>query len=401
MQAPLPANEPERLRALDRYEILDTPVEQDFDAVTRLAASICDTPISVVNFIAEGRQWFKSEVGLGVRETPLEASFCAHAILQHELFVVPDATLEPRFADNPLVAGDPGLRFYAGALLESSEGLPLGTLCVLDTRPRELEERQLDALRVLSRHVMSMIELRRSEREQRVTADRLARALGARQRLMATVAHDLRSPLAVVLLGAKLMEGGTLTLPEQKTTALRLERAASHMKNLVDDLLDLESSDTQSLSLDRASLALAPLLHDVVDLLGPIAEEAGVVLEVGESTDAVVHADEQRLYQVMTNLIGNALKFTPEDGVVTVTLTVADEVATVMVADTGVGIGPEDLASVFDPFVRVRSMNTRGAGLGLAISKRIIEAHGGRMDLTSVLGTGSAFSFSLPIPVAP
>ncbi|MES2289836.1 MAG: PAS domain S-box protein [Pseudomonadota bacterium] len=152
--------ESRRLAALARYDILDTPVERAFDEVAELAAQICETPIAVVNLIGEGRQFFKAEVGLGVRETPLETSFCAKAILEEDFLIVPDATRDPRFNCNPLVTGEAGLRFYAGALLKTAEGLPIGTLCVLDTRPRDLTLLQQQALKVLGRQVMAQLELR-------------------------------------------------------------------------------------------------------------------------------------------------------------------------------------------------------------------------------------------------
>ena len=137
-----------RVGALRRYGILDTPREADFDEVVQVASAVCGTPISVINLIDQNRQWFKAEVGLGVRETPLDSSICAHAILQPGLFIVPDTTLDRRFADNPLVTGDPHLRFYAGALLQTPEGFPLGTVCVLDYKPRELDDTQKAFLRL-------------------------------------------------------------------------------------------------------------------------------------------------------------------------------------------------------------------------------------------------------------
>ncbi|MFC6050936.1 GAF domain-containing protein, partial [Methylobacterium hispanicum] len=131
-----------RLRALDGYRLLDTPRERDFDEIAEAAAELCETPIAVVNLVGDGRQFFKAEVGLGVRETPLDTSFCGHAILQEDFLYIPDATRDPRFEGNPLVTGEPGLRFYAGALLKTAEGRPVGTVCVLDTKPRELSDRQ-------------------------------------------------------------------------------------------------------------------------------------------------------------------------------------------------------------------------------------------------------------------
>lgn len=169
MSPPKHPDEEARLDALYRYNILDTAEEQAFDDITQLVAAICNAPISVVNLIDRDRQWFKSEVGLGVRETPLDISLCAHAILQPGLFVVADTLQDERFAHNPLVTGEPHLRFYAGVQLESSDGLPLGTLCVLDDKPRELTETQKNALRVLGRQVMSLLELRRTLQQKAVT----------------------------------------------------------------------------------------------------------------------------------------------------------------------------------------------------------------------------------------
>src|SRR5690554_3685081 len=149
--------EKRRLQALASYQILDTLPEPAFDDLVEVASIICDAPIAVINFIDRDRQWFKSEIGLGVRETPLDVSICAHAILQPGLFVVPDTTQDTRFADNPLVTGSPHLRFYAGALLESDQGHPLGTLCVLDYSPRTLTAEQGELLKALAAQVMLLL----------------------------------------------------------------------------------------------------------------------------------------------------------------------------------------------------------------------------------------------------
>jgi signal transduction histidine kinase len=158
-------SERRRREALARYDILDTPPEAIFDDVARLAADLCETPIAVVNLIGEGRQFFKAEVGLGVRETPLETSFCTHALLEEDFLLVPDTSADPRFAGNPLVTGAPHLRFYAGALLKTPDGHAIGTLCVLDTKPRALSEVQQRSLKVLAGQVMSQLDLRLALRQ--------------------------------------------------------------------------------------------------------------------------------------------------------------------------------------------------------------------------------------------
>ncbi len=165
MSAPVPQNEKRRLAVLWQYEVLDTVPEEVFDDLTELAARICEAPIALISLVDESRQWFKSRVGTPVSETSRDVSFCAYAINQTDLFIVPDATKDERFAKNPLVTSDPKIRFYAGAPLITPDGHALGTLCVIDKVPRELNADQKQALRILARHVMSQLELRRRSRE--------------------------------------------------------------------------------------------------------------------------------------------------------------------------------------------------------------------------------------------
>jgi len=165
MSSPTLHSEKKRLKVLWQYEVLDTVPEELFDDLTELAARICEAPIALISLVDEKRQWFKSKVGTDVKETSRDVSFCAHAIKQAELFIVPDATQDKRFANNPLVTSDPKIRFYAGAPLITPDGYALGTLCVIDKVPRELRADQKQALLILARHVVSQLELRRRSRE--------------------------------------------------------------------------------------------------------------------------------------------------------------------------------------------------------------------------------------------
>ncbi len=165
MSAPVPPNETKRLKVLWQYEVLDTVPEEVFDDLTDLAAHICETPIALISLVDEDRQWFKSRLGLSLSETSRDISFCAHAITTDGLLIVPDATKDKRFKDNPLVTGGQKIRFYAGAPLITPDGHALGTLCVLDKKPRALRLEQQQALRVLAHHVMTQLELRRHARE--------------------------------------------------------------------------------------------------------------------------------------------------------------------------------------------------------------------------------------------
>ncbi len=171
MHAPLPPNERQRLQTLRRYAILDTPQEAAFDRITRLVARLLKVPIATVTLVDEDRQWFKSSYGLQARETSRELSFCAHAILSDEMTVVADAARDERFHDNALVTGDPHIRFYAGAPLESADGFKLGTLCAIDTLPRQLNAEERETLRDLAAIVTDELELRLAMRERSQQAE--------------------------------------------------------------------------------------------------------------------------------------------------------------------------------------------------------------------------------------
>ncbi len=161
IKPPLPANEAQRLAALQRYRILDTPREQEFEDLVTIARAICGTSMGAVTLIDGDRQWFKSLQGLEGEQTPRDVAFCAHAILQPtRLTVVEDALLDERFSGNPSVTADPSIRFYAGAPLLSSDGYALGTLCVFDSRPGQLARPQAEALQALSRQVSRLLEMR-------------------------------------------------------------------------------------------------------------------------------------------------------------------------------------------------------------------------------------------------
>lgn len=165
LKPPEPENEAERVSALRRYNIIDTGTEQTFDNLARLASVICDTPIALMGFIDEGRQWFKARVGVDITTTSRDIAFCAHAIMQPGLFIVSDARLDERFADHPFVTGEMAIRFYAGAPLVTRQGFALGTLCVIDRKPRVLTQVQIDALTTLRNAAVAHLELRRMTQE--------------------------------------------------------------------------------------------------------------------------------------------------------------------------------------------------------------------------------------------
>ncbi|HVK70851.1 MAG TPA: GAF domain-containing sensor histidine kinase [Polyangium sp.] len=414
--APLPGDEIERLAALSDAAILDTPPEPAFDDLTHLAASICGTPIALVSLIDRERQWFKARVGLDASETPREVAFCAHAILGQELFLVPDAYDDERFADNPLVTGAPNVRFYAGAPLATSDGHNVGTLCVIDHGPRQLDEAQRSALSALARQVAAQIDLRRANgRLVKLNGELVVRAREAeavieqrkaierlKDEFVSTVSHELRTPLTSIRGALGLLEGGVLgRLPDDAMELVQIARTnTDRLVRLVNDILDLEKIEAGKLELSPKHVDARRLVSSLVESLSPVAAEAKVELwaDVRGEVDLVV--DEDRIAQVLTNLMSNALKFSPAEARVElgVEVTAAGHVR-FDVRDRGPGIAEADLARLFNRFEQLDGEHRRtmgGTGLGLAISKAIVEQHGGTIGVTSKLGQGSSFWFEVP-----
>ncbi len=289
MKPCLHPQEAERLQELRRYGILDTDRERDFDELVEIASDICDAPVSVVNFIDEGRQWFKAEVGLGIRSTPIETSLCGHVILQGDFVEIPDTLQDERMADNPLCTSEPGFRFYAGAVLRGSNGLPLGTLCVLDHKPRTLTDRQRKILTVLSKHVMRELNLRVALHQEQM----LRREVDHR------VKNSLASISALVSMKARHTSDAALRLALNDTSARIRALASLHA-----ELHELEHGgkiDLQSL-FSRVHLDLKQLLPTGTNLV--------IMTEPGEATPEIANA----LLLIVNEFVSNSVKHGPVDG---------------------------------------------------------------------------------------
>ncbi|MBD8631411.1 MAG: ATP-binding protein [Massilia sp.] len=397
-------DEDARLAVLDSFGILDTPPERSFDDVVRLVSELLDAPIAAVNLIARGRQWFKSEIGLGTREMPLDNSICRHALLQQEQMIVTDTQNDPRFSCNPLVTVDGGLRFYAGAVLRTRDGVPLGTLCVLDKKPRPegLTEQQQFMLTTLAHQVMSQIELRQALAEQEALNEALRRADQRKDEFLAMLAHELRNPLAPIVSAATMLSNFELQPSMVQRAADIIARQAGHMTSLIDDLLDVSRVTRGKVELEFVELDLKDVLADAVEQVRPLIEKHGHrLVQEAAPTPALVVGDRKRLVQVMTNLLSNAAKYTLEGGRIEVRMATRGALIDLTIRDDGIGMSPELIASAFDLFAqgtRGLDRSQGGLGIGLALVRSLLKLHGGEVTAASDgPGCGSTFRVTLPL----
>lgn len=400
MRAAVPADEQGRLQALRDLHILDAPPRPDLEDIARLAAQICGTPTSLVSLIDTDRVCLKAGVGLPLGDGPREHSFCAHAILGHGLLVVPDARTDGRFADNPFVLAEPGVRFYAGAPLITSDGFALGTLCVVDSVPRRLNLGQLRALRALARQVTAQLELSRYAVAAGRDTARRQEIQRLRDELGPLVGAQLREPLAELRRTVELLRDLDYCPPE---LAQRLGEAAHarapELLRLLDDLLRLAGPAGGRPPLQRRGVDLSSLVDWAVREVRPIADAKDIVLRLDAGMPAPVLADPHRLAQALSHLLFNAVKFTPCAGRVRVR--VSADPSTVELHHTGVRDEPARLFRHVLNGVLRRSAPTTGTDpdAGLAAVKAILDAHHACVALCDGPDDGTALQVVFP-PVA-
>lgn len=395
ISAPLLPNEEARLASLESYKILDTAAEAEYDNLCRLAAVICETPIALISLVDRDRQWFKASVGLDDRETPREIAFCAHAIWQDRVFEIPDAVLDERFKDNPLVEGNPHIRFYAGMPLVNPQGHALGTLCAIDQVPRRLTPFQTEALEILSRQVVTHLELRRTLAE-------VTRLNHDKDRFISIIAHDLRSPFFGILGLTELVanQAETMSRKEMAGCVAMVYKSVQNVYALVDDLLKWAAMDQGRMEFRPEDWGLDELLDHVVGPLRAAMDRKKLTYVQTIEPGLHIHADRNQLETALRNLVSNAVKYTPGGGSVTVIASGETEgTLRISVEDTGLGMEPKELEKVLSGIKAQSQPGTegeRGSGLGLSLVKQVASRHGGRLEMASATGKGTQASLLLP-----
>lgn len=389
-------NEKERLEALRELNILNALPEKSFDDIARLAAYICEVPIALISLVDENQQFFKSSVGLAMDRTEREYSFCAHAIHQpNQIFVVPDATKDQRFKDNPLVTGEPNIVFYTGVPLTLPTGHAVGTLCVIDQKPKKLTEAQTMALASLAGQVLKLLELHQKNQELEKSNALISNYARQMEDFAFIASHDLKEPLrSVRIFSEKLQRSYQSLLDEKGRQYLHfITDGANRMTKLIDELLNYAKAGEQQLgSFSLFSEILQDFLklhHDFIS-----EKEARIVWNRNES----IRVPANITALVLRNLILNAIKYVPVERPPEVSVEVQEhnDGWNFIITDNGVGIAATDLDKIFLPFHRLQNSKERGYGFGLAASKKMIEKHGGSITVSSTPGIGSIFQVYLP-----
>ncbi len=390
-----PLNEKNRLEEVKSYSLLDTLPEKEYDDITALIATICDTPVSLVTLLDADRNFLKSHHGVPFSESPRNISFCGHAILEpDDLFVVEDARLDPRFSDNPIVKELDAV-FYAGASLRAHNGYPLGTLCVFDTKPRQLTEKQVCSILGLAKQVVKLFELHRNKLLLEENKKLLELRNQDLKNFAGLVSHDLKAPLGNITSLAKMLrEEYILKFDETGIQYLDyIEESSLTLNKYIDGMLGYYKSD-ELLSESKKEVSLQSIYKEIEDILFVDSAEFKHTKE-----DINIYVNKPAVLQIFMNLVGNALKYN-RSKVPSITSTFAENDTHYIftVEDNGIGIDKEKQEIIFQLFKTVGEKDrhgNQGSGIGLATVLNLVIQLGGTITLDSTIEKGATFTFTV------
>lgn len=389
--APKPANEKERIKRLLSYHILDTAPESDFDEIVELASNICDTPISVISLLDSDRQWFKARKGIEGTETARDVSFCGHVILETDIMEVVDATKDVRFLDNPFVSGEPHVCFYAGMPLQTNDGLNLGTLCVMDTKPHHLTDSQKEALRVLARQCINNMELRLKSKESQDL-------LEFQTKLLSILGHDIRGPINSLRGITTLFKSEMMNREETLACLEAWEDQVNNTNLLLDNIMEWGTAILNNPGFSKREVPARQLFNEQIDVLKMKAQAKGNVFINNTAPEVMLLGEIHMFSFLFRNLMDNANKFT-SNGTITITAVPDDRYVHITCTDTGVGMNEKEVNNLFNPmrrFSKTGTQNEKGFGLGLMLSQQFVQHHDGTIYAESTPGVGTTIHVKLP-----
>jgi signal transduction histidine kinase len=399
-----------RVAALQQYDIIGSGPESAYDELTELAAQLCQCPAAVISIIGAADLWSKSCFGVPhlPGPAPREMFICSSTVCGTDLLLVSDCAKDSRFAHMPVVTQEPRVRFYGGMPLINPEGHALGSLCIMDFRPREITPEQADALRKIGRQAARLFELRRSlvelDQTRQLLQDKNCQLEAASQnksQFLSSMSHELRTPLNAIIGLTEMMVGNAARFGTEKALEplKRVHGAGTHLLGLINQVLDLSKIEAGKLELAPQTVELAPLLDQVAGTARQLAEQNGNRLVVqAENGLGAVTVDPMRLRQILLNLLSNACKFT-KDGEVALAARRDDGFVELAVSDTGIGMTAEQMGRLFQEFSQAEATTAQkfgGTGLGLAITRKLARMMGGDVTVASEPGKGSVFTVRLP-----
>lgn len=394
IKPPFPSDEKQRVAAVRSYHLLDTLPEKDFDNITALTASICDTPIALVTLLDSDRNFLKSHYGLSFNDTPRDTSFCGHAILEEtDIFVVEDARKDPRFENNPLTTNMDAI-FYAGARLVNSEGYSLGTLCVFDTKPRTITKKQRNALSALAYQVVNLFEARKHNRMLMAAQEELRERNEELKNFAGIVSHDMKMPLANMIITSDMLQAkyGDLLDAQAKKYLDYIKQSSFTLSEYISGMLEHYETDRTASHVEEI-FDSQDLLEEIIELLN-----INIDCEINLPDENIeMQANKAALEQIFINLIGNSIKYNDKEKIkIDIDCHEKDDVYHFSISDNGMGIPKEELSNIFELFGTIGVLDrngVKGNGIGLSTVKKLITKLEGEIEVSSTLGVGTTFEF--------
>lgn len=394
---PIPNNEAERLKELHSLRLIEGLPDEDLDLITKLASDICETKISLVTLIDSKTQFFKSKHGVEIDKTSRDVAFCGHAINSPEkMLIVNDAKEDERFKDNPLVTSDPNIAFYAGMPISTKQGSALGTLCVLDSKPKVLSTSQINALKSLTKLVERLFESRRKSLELEKVYTQMQLHKSQSEEIAYSIAHDLKNPLDSIQGFLELLQqdAGTSLGDEAQQYIEYAQQSTEKMTGLIYEILAF--AKLTSINEEKEAVEIEPVIQNIIDLNLPVIKSENIEIDYKDLPK--INTSKTLFSIVLRNLIGNAIKYRSSDRALRIKIEIQDKIDEwkISVIDNGIGIQKQNLEKIFKPFYKEDKNNHSGVGMGLAACKKIILNLDGNIEVESEPGKGSVFSFTIP-----